>query len=133
MSGVHARSSEWNPYDSISAERQRVLVSATAMNKLPEVPNPLASILQRYCNVKAFGAQWPKLLMIELINHKDPQHEKLFRNQIAFAILHSTISPEQYEALTGQDFDTQKDLNEWLRELWKELYGDRSVIVDESE
>lgn len=36
------------------------------------------------------------------------------------------ISPEQYESLTGEDFDTQEELNSWLQELWNELFDQQA-------
>ena len=95
----------------------------------PSVPNPLASILERHLNVNAFIKNWPEFIKAELAGRTDPNEANLFRNQLAEAILHKRMTPAQYEKLTGEDFDTPDDLNAWLRELWKELYGDEAITM----
>jgi hypothetical protein len=88
------------------------------MNK-NDIPNPLADFLKSYCNVNAVSISD---LTIDLRTSINPEIAKKFRQQLADAISKKTISPEQYESLTGEDFDTQEDLNLWLQELWNELF-----------
>jgi hypothetical protein len=94
------------------------------------LPEPLASILRRHCNVNAFSDNWPDALKRELNYAGDPERAALFREQLAHAILHNAITPEQYEELTGEDFDTQEELNRWLHELWGDLYGSDPLTAE---
>jgi hypothetical protein len=103
----------------------------TTVRQPNPVPDPLASVLERHLNVNGFVADWPQALMRELLGHKNPRQEEMFRHQLASAILSKSITPKQYEALTGEDFDTRDDLDAWLRELWKTLYGERPVSTEE--
>jgi hypothetical protein len=83
------------------------------------IPDPLADLLKSYCNVNAASISDLKHDLRTTIN---PEIAKIFRKQLADAISINTISPEQYELLTGEDFDTQEELNTWLQELWHELF-----------
>lgn len=92
------------------------------MNK-NDIPNPLADLLKSYCNVNAVSISD---LTQDLRTSINPEIAKKFRQQLADAISEKTISPEQYESLTGEDFDTQEDLNLWLQELWNELFDQQA-------
>jgi hypothetical protein len=94
------------------------------------VPALLADILERYCNVNAFPEHWPQNLKIELSNN--PLKEEQFRHELADAIMHDTITPDQYEKLTDEEFDTQQELNVWLRSLWQTLYDDQPLPLSET-
>lgn len=96
------------------------------MTDIP-VPEPLARTLKQYCHINAMTADWREALLSELNYPGDPSRAPTFRAQLADAIWNATISPQQYEALTGEDFDTQDDLQDRLRELWKEIYGEAPV------
>jgi len=88
------------------------------------VPILFADTLRRHFNVNAFTKDWIEDLKRELSNtHRDVQ----FRSELADAILKDTITPAQYEHLTDEDFDTQEDLNKWLRSVWQDLYGDLPI------
>ncbi len=84
------------------------------------VPDPLGHFLKTYCNVD-------DCLLNELSEYvsktEASERTQLFRTQLAEAIAKNTITPEQYEALTYEDFDSQEALNKWLKELWLEIYG----------
>lgn len=87
----------------------------------------LRDTLRRHCNVNAFEEDWVDTLRHELNSPKDPTRNALFRRQLADAIIHKTITPQEYRDLTGEDFDTQQDLENWLRELWLYLYGNAPI------
>ena len=94
------------------------------------VPNPLADILHRHCNVNAYTANWSEALRKELFAPGKSEVEMAFRHQLRDAILYDTIGPKEYEQLTGEDFDTRQDLKKWLSLLWKEIYSNRPVSDD---
>jgi len=89
------------------------------------VPQPLADALKLYLHINAMTSNWKQKLVAQLNNPGDPTRALQFRHQLAESILHETITPKQYENLTGEDFDSQADLQVWLRKLWEELYGDQ--------
>ena len=91
------------------------------------VPDPLARLLYTYCDVNALGDRFPEELRLVLEAPEHPRRGEMFRQQLADAILRRTVTPAQYESLTGHDFDTPEDLEKWLRELWQGLYGDQPV------
>ena len=89
--------------------------------------DPLARILETYCNVNAISVD---RLKINLKSSIKPVIAKSFKEQFSNAILQSSITPEIYEELTGEDFDTQEDLTNWLRELWSEIFDDEPIPSD---
>lgn len=50
-----------------------------------------------------------------------PYDAELFKAQLREAIDNKLISPEEYEELTEEDFDSQDDLQAWLEEFLSEL------------
>jgi hypothetical protein len=91
------------------------------------IPELLTSVLRRHFNVNGFERDWVETLHSELNWSGEPERAQLFRQQLATAILHNTITPEQYEELTEEDFDTQAELKQWLRDVWKKLYGNEDI------
>lgn len=61
--------------------------------------------------------------------HPDfPNREYEFRQELANAILNDTISIKEFENLTDIDFETQEEVNEFLKtEIWKPLYGNEPI------
>jgi hypothetical protein len=100
--------------------------------RLKTIPEPLADVLQRHCNVNAFVKNWGERLRAELLDSRNVSKEDLFRSQLTEAIQYGTLTPEDYEDLTGEDFDTQEELQEWLCTIWREVYPDRPLPVRES-
>lgn len=84
-------------------------------------------ILSTHLDVNAFAADWVESMQRTLTAPQAPGRAARFRRDLAAAILGRTISPAEYEALTGEDFDAPEDLERWLRELWHHLYGDDPV------
>jgi hypothetical protein len=91
------------------------------------VPSSLADILHRHANVNAISANWLSVLRQELCHPRFPDRARSFRTDLANAILHSTITPEHYEKLTSEDFDTQEGVNARLREIWRGIFGDGPI------
>ena len=83
----------------------------------------LVSVLRRYCNVNVAFSDWPKILLEELNHPSHPNRAKQFQYQLADALLNKTISPKEYEKLTEEDLETSEEVEERLRELWQDLYG----------
>ena len=96
--------------------------------KHTKVPEPLASILEAYFNVNAYTSDWLESFQFVLSrpDSKSREREQQFRRQLADAVLHRSVTKEDYELLTGEDFDTQDDLQRRLEEVWKQLYGDKN-------
>lgn len=85
------------------------------------LPQPMRDILRRYCNIEApeaLGSLKQMLARPELA-----PRAALFRDQLEQTIREAKVTPEEYEALTGEDFDSQQELLAWLRKLWGQLYG----------
>jgi hypothetical protein len=95
--------------------------------KKNNVPDPLAKIFRVYLQVNAITNDWPAAMRIELGFPHPGERERLFRSQLADAILRGTVSREDYEQLTGEDFDTDEQLKTWLVEVWREIYGDARI------
>ncbi|WP_218081685.1 hypothetical protein [Anthocerotibacter panamensis] len=96
------------------------------------VPELLAHILETYCNINYLRDDWSESVKRVLNNPTFPEKAIQFRKQLVDAILLRTITPNQYEKLTDEDFDTPEELEERLRELWKDLYGDEPVSLTDS-
>ena len=57
----------------------------------------------------------------------DPRHqlkESDFRQMLAQAIRERHYSVQEYEALTGLDFETVDEVVQDLQQLWQQLYGE---------
>lgn len=84
---------------------------------MTNIPEPLKSILNDYCHV-----EWAEE-MNELPN--DIQKEdwaydaSTFKYQLREAVHHLGFSLEEYENVTGEDFDTEEELVERLKGIWR--------------
>jgi hypothetical protein len=87
---------------------------------------PLAKILGLYLNPNAFDVE---RLSENLRESRIPEDEAtLFRNQLAEAILEHTLTPASYKEITGDnEYNTQDELEDWLREMWTEIYGNEPI------
>lgn len=88
------------------------------------IPEPLAHFLETYCDVNAVMLDELKTYVKNTLSSERTQE---FRRQLAYAIINNSITTEQYEKLTGEDFDTQEDLNAWLKEIWENIFGTAPV------
>lgn len=96
-------------------------------------PDLLTDTLHTFFDVNGFGEGWLERLKSYLNNPAFPNRAEQFKHELAEAVLLHTITPAEYERLTNEDFDSQEDLETWLREVWQHLYGDEPVILTEAE
>ena len=93
------------------------------------IPEPLRSVLESRFNVEIQGRGW----IDSIRNYAATTGEggRLFRRQFAHAILHQSISPEDYYAVTQDpNYPTAAELDERLREVWAWLYDNAPVTED---
>ncbi len=95
--------------------------------KNTEISELMTYILESYFDVNAFNDNWLNSLKKTLNAPNFPNRNADFQNELANAILHHHISLQQYEKLTGQDFDEEQDLEDWLREVWTMLYEGQAM------
>jgi hypothetical protein len=98
-------------------------------NKLE--PDLLERVLGRYCHIEVGMPDWREQLQRMLRAPAFPNREREFRQQLAYSILNHTITPAQYEKLTDLELETQEEVEQELRQLWSELYGDEPLILNE--
>lgn len=83
------------------------------------IKDPLKTILKKYYHVECYD---PQLIRAAINSGKGfPYDVELFKFQLREAIENKLISPDAYEELTEEDFDSQEELQVWLEELWSEL------------
>ena len=83
------------------------------------IKEPLKTVLRKYYHVECYD---PQLIREAISTGKGfPYDVSLFKTQLREAIDNRLISPEEYEELTEEDFDSQEDLQAWLEEFWSEL------------
>jgi hypothetical protein len=89
---------------------------------------PLTKIFSLYLDVNAFDV---KQLSEDLRENRIPPEEaKLFREQLAEAILNHTLTPKAYKDITGDnEYNSPEELEAWLRDLWQELYPDEPIAL----
>lgn len=59
-----------------------------------------------------------------------PEREQLFKAELLNAIQGRTITPEDFEELTGIDQDSQDDVTSFLvEEIWEHLYGEAGFLL----
>lgn len=92
---------------------------------MSNIPEPLKSIFNDYCHV-----EWAEEIN-ELTNDVkksdwayDPH---LFKQQLREAIINLSFTVNEYESVTGHDFDTEHDLVEWLKEIWSTVFPDEPI------
>lgn len=82
------------------------------------IAEPLNEIFDIYCNVNSIE-------IIKLLPKSIGGYDvSAVRDQLSNSILNSSITPEEYEAITNDCYDTQEELNEWLLELWEKIFGE---------
>ena len=93
------------------------------------IPEPLRSVLEYRFNVEIQGRGW--IDSIRDYAALTGEGGRLFRRQFAHAILHESISPEDYSAVTQDpNYPTTEELYERLREVWAWLYPNAPVTED---
>ena len=88
--------------------------------KTDSVPEPLRRLLSTYLVVEAVNLE---SLRRYLQSPRGGEDSRKFRDQLNAAIEANSISPPIYEELTGEDFDTQAELNVWLTKVRDKLYA----------
>ncbi len=75
------------------------------------------------------GAVYDYENLMKFLLHQDfPNRNSEFKKELLEAIQSSNISIDKFENLTGIDYETQKEVNEFLtNEIWKPLYGDEPI------
>lgn len=107
--------------------RQRVVERRCAVGEqVSQLPEVLVHMFKTYFNVDCFTKDW-----VDRVKHAllATGRDASFRSALADAINRDTVTPAQYERLTYEDFDTQEDLNQWLRQVWADLYGDAPIVA----
>jgi hypothetical protein len=98
-----------------------------ATMSIEPVPDPLAKFLSTYCDVEAL--EMTQSLSKALRDHQIPEGTAvLFRKQFIEAIQGKILTPQQFEAITGDDeYTTSAELRDRLRELWSEIFPDEDI------
>ena len=86
----------------------------------------LIRTLSANCHVNALGPDWRGNLRRSMRGWRDPAQRVAFKRQLADAIVRGTLSMEAYERATGMDFDTEAELIDELRALWRAVFGDEA-------
>ncbi len=94
---------------------------------MSEISEMMSRILRSHFDVNGFDSEWLDDLKKTLNAPNFPNRSAEFQNELAHAILHHHISLQQYEKLTGQDFDEEQDLEDWVREVWTMLYEGQAI------
>ena len=83
------------------------------------IKEPLKTILKKYYHVECYD---PKLIREAISSGKGfPYDREVFKSQLREAIDKKLITPQAYEEITEEDFDSQEDLQEWLEEILSEI------------
>lgn len=77
------------------------------------------------------GAVYDYENLAKFLSHPNfPNREKEFKKELSDAIQNSKVSINEFEKLTGIDYESQKEVNEFLKtEVWQPLYGEESIKV----
>ncbi len=80
--------------------------------------------IKKYLNVNAISDKTFPYLKDYLNQENFCVKKTSFQNHLADAICNGSLTIEDYESLTEEDFDAQQELTEWLCEVWQELFDD---------
>lgn len=75
------------------------------------------------------GAVYDYENLAKFLSHADfPDREKEFKKELSDAIQKSKISIKEFENLTGIDYESQKEVDEFLRkEIWQPLFDNEPI------
>ena len=79
---------------------------------MSKIKEPLKTVLRKYFHIESYDSQFLRNVMNT--GESLPYDIALFKAQLREAIDMKLISPEEYENLTEEDFDSQDDLQCWL-------------------
>jgi hypothetical protein len=93
----------------------------------------MATILSSYCDV--YAIDMISSLHADIASKRlDPERARLFKVQLLTAIKHKTMTPGQYNALTGEnEYTTQGALQAWLVKLWSIVFPGEGLNQDKAE
>ncbi|MBB1487260.1 hypothetical protein [Oceanospirillum sediminis] len=83
------------------------------------IKEPLRTVLEKYCYIECYNLKLIKDILSS--GRPVPYDAELVKAQLKETIEYELISPEEYEQLTEEDFDSRDELQAWLQELWDEL------------
>ena len=85
------------------------------------VQEPLRNILEAYCHVNAINIE----LLAKHYRSEDWSYSQpdLFREQLRSAIENRSISIQEYDEITKEEFDSVDELYDWLIEVWNRVIG----------
>ena len=92
----------------------------------------LKYVLETYCHVEYFTSDWESVK--RFLNHPNfPDRNAEFKKELAQAITEHRISTQEFEKLTGEEYETQKEVDDFLvREIWQPLYGNEPVTLQKA-
>lgn len=100
---------------------------------MQEPASTLQYVLETHCSANWFDDS-SVLSIKRFLNQPDfPDRSEQFKQELATAILHHTITPEKYERLTDVAYDEQESVDRELHELWQHLYGNEPVMLTNAE
>lgn len=83
----------------------------------------LGHFLNHYWHVEDGGAEYLHDFRRGLARLKEPSRAIRFKQELANAIVNGTVSRQDFERWTLQDFDTDQELVDELMAIWTGLYG----------
>jgi hypothetical protein len=88
---------------------------------IEQVPEPLRTTLRDYLHV-----EWHELdeLALDVKRSEWTRKHESFKAQLREAIAGETLQIQAIKVLTGQEFENQVELNQWLKALWTTLYDE---------
>jgi hypothetical protein len=89
------------------------------------ISEPLKSILNDYCHVE--WAEEISELPSDLERDDWAYNASVFKTQLREAIVKLNFSLEDYEKVTGEDFDSKEDLTCRLQGIWDIAFPGESV------
>ncbi|MCE0559319.1 hypothetical protein [Motilimonas sp. E26] len=85
-----------------------------------EIENPLKDVLRYYCHVETYD---PVILREVMDKENGPFDKDICNGQLEHAIEFKKITPNLYEQLTDEDFDSQEEVQDRLIEIWQDING----------
>ncbi len=88
----------------------------------------LKDIIKRHFNMNYMSSA--ETILRELENPDFPNRKVEFKQQLKKAVTENSLSAEELENLTDDEFETQKEANDFLRnEVWKTIYGNEPIKI----
>lgn len=92
---------------------------------MSNIPEPLKSILNDYCHIE--WSEEMNELPTDIARDDWAYDARMFKSQLRDSITSLSFSLDDYEEVTGEDFDSEEELANRLKEIWSIAFANEKI------